>query len=157
MTGGAGRRIGLAVFVVLVMGISAYLGTSRWKVPIDAPLLDGSTITVVPGVYLLGGLGPAAAYAVDDFVAHDGMQPGPKLLLGVPRMTLEMHSEQHVLHHILDIALRHAYPCASRAHHRPQARGQPLKQLAIRVGVAANGTHAIERAAVMARDLPKRM
>jgi glyoxylase-like metal-dependent hydrolase (beta-lactamase superfamily II) len=32
---------------------------------VKLPLLDGSTMTIVPGIHLLGGLGPSAAYAVE--------------------------------------------------------------------------------------------
>ena len=65
MTRCSRRRKWLAGLVVLLMGISAYLGTVGWKINLNVPLLDGSTITVVPGVHLLGGLGPAAAYVVE--------------------------------------------------------------------------------------------
>ena len=61
-----GRKTWITVLVVLLMGISAYLGTKSRKIDLKKVRpLDGSTMTVVPGVHLLGGLGPAAAYAVE--------------------------------------------------------------------------------------------
>ena len=61
-----GRKTWIAVLVVLLMGVSTYLGTRKWKFDLKKVRpLDGSTMTVVPGVHLLGGIGPAAAYAVE--------------------------------------------------------------------------------------------
>ncbi len=61
----AGRTKWIVALVVLVMAISVYLGASRRRFFSNVPLLNGSTITVVPGVHLLGGLGPAAAYVIE--------------------------------------------------------------------------------------------
>ncbi len=65
MTRGIGRGIWLAALVVLLIGVCVYLGTTRWKSELKVPLIDGTTMTVVPGVHLVGGLGPAAAYVVE--------------------------------------------------------------------------------------------
>src|ERR1051325_905415 len=65
MTSRTGRKLLLALAVVLLIGASVYVGGSLWKAPVKVSLVDGSTTTVVPGVHLLGGLGPAAAYAVE--------------------------------------------------------------------------------------------
>ncbi len=65
MTRGAIRGVLLAALVVLLIGICVYFGTTRWKTELKVPLIDGSTTTVMPGVHLIGGLGPAAAYVVE--------------------------------------------------------------------------------------------
>src|SRR5262245_59506634 len=41
------------------------LAAFRRDVARKIPLLDGSTVTIVPGVHLLGNLGPAAAYVIE--------------------------------------------------------------------------------------------
>src|SRR5436190_6793570 len=61
----AGRRKWLAGFLTLLIGTIALVAIWRMDFGVEAPLLNGSTITVVPGIHLLGGLGPAAAYAVE--------------------------------------------------------------------------------------------
>lgn len=50
---------GLALLIVVLL--VSFRGDSYE----DVPMLDGSTITVVPGIHLLGDLGPAAAYVVE--------------------------------------------------------------------------------------------
>lgn len=55
---------GLAVLIAAAVGVACY-ALGRRKAELNAPLLDGSTVTVVPGVHLLGGIGPSAAYAVE--------------------------------------------------------------------------------------------
>ncbi len=65
ITGPVGRRKWVVTLVLLLLGVCGYLGTSLFSPPLQAPLLDGSTTTVVPGVHLIGGLGPAAAYVVE--------------------------------------------------------------------------------------------
>jgi len=61
----AGRRKRLAGFLTLLMGSIALVATFRTQRSARLPLLDGSTITIVPGIHLLGGVGPAAAYVVE--------------------------------------------------------------------------------------------
>ncbi len=51
--------------VILFMGFSVYVGTCRWKPELKVPSLDGSTVMVLPGIHLIGGIGPAAAYVVE--------------------------------------------------------------------------------------------
>ena len=65
MIRGTGRRKWLIGLVVLVFGISIYIGTAPPAFTLKIPLIDGSTMTIVPGVHLIGGLGPAAAYVVE--------------------------------------------------------------------------------------------
>ncbi len=65
MTRGSGRGKWIAGLVVLLLGVCVYLGSHLWKVELKVALIDGSTTTVVPGVHLLGELGPAAAYVVE--------------------------------------------------------------------------------------------
>lgn len=65
MKAGAGRRIGLTALAMVLTGLCVYLGTTFRQPVWNAPQLDGSTMPVVPGIYLLGGLGPAAAYVVE--------------------------------------------------------------------------------------------
>src|SRR5262249_19026795 len=57
------KRIGTFLAVAIAAGVLvvAVRRTHRQ----DAPLLDGSTITVVPGIHLPGGVGPAAAYPIE--------------------------------------------------------------------------------------------
>ncbi len=55
---------GLAVLLAAAVGVACY-AFGRRKAELNVPLLDGSTVTVVPGVHLLGGIGPSAAYAVE--------------------------------------------------------------------------------------------
>lgn len=65
MTSGTGRKLLVALVVVLLIGTCVYFGAALWKAPIKVALVDGSTKTVVPGVHLLGHLGPGAAYVVE--------------------------------------------------------------------------------------------
>lgn len=55
----------LAGFLTLAIGIGVFLAIFRRDFNRIVPLLDGSTITIVPGIHLVGNLGPAAAYAVE--------------------------------------------------------------------------------------------
>jgi glyoxylase-like metal-dependent hydrolase (beta-lactamase superfamily II) len=62
----ARRRKWLAGFLTLLIVAIALVASFRRKdLGVKVPLLDGSTITIVPGIHLLGGLGPAAAYAIE--------------------------------------------------------------------------------------------
>ena len=56
-------RIGGAVF--LLVAILVFLGRYFLKPPLQIPVIDGTTTTVVSGIHLIGGLGPAACYAVE--------------------------------------------------------------------------------------------
>jgi len=47
---------------VLATGI---LGFSRWRRPRPVPPLGPATVTIVPGVHMIRGLGPSVAYAVE--------------------------------------------------------------------------------------------
>lgn len=49
----------------MLLGTCVYLGILHRSNEIKVPLLDGSTITVVPRVHLIGGLGPSVAYVVE--------------------------------------------------------------------------------------------
>jgi glyoxylase-like metal-dependent hydrolase (beta-lactamase superfamily II) len=60
-----GRRIWIAVAAALLMVACLVFSNSFTKLFLKVPLLDGSTVTVVQGVHLIGGIGPAAAYVVE--------------------------------------------------------------------------------------------
>jgi len=64
MTGVARQKKRLAVILAVTIGIGLIVALRRPR-RAEVPLLDGTTVTVVPGVHLLGGLGPSAAYAVE--------------------------------------------------------------------------------------------
>ena len=64
MTGIVRWRKRLAVLLAVAIGIGVLVVVRRTR-DTEVPLLDGSTITIVPGVHLIGGLGPAAAYAIE--------------------------------------------------------------------------------------------
>ena len=55
-------RSGLAACALLIGSIIAWIWYHYEPEP---PLIDGSTATVVPGIHLLGGLGPSAAYVIE--------------------------------------------------------------------------------------------
>ena len=59
------RRKWLAGILTLLIVIVALVASVRWDDGGKVPLLDGSTMTIVPGVHLIGNLGPAAAYVVE--------------------------------------------------------------------------------------------
>lgn len=64
------RRKWFAGLIVLLTGVGLFICLPRQNRPVgvpilNAPILDGSTITVVPGIHLIGGLGPAAAYVIE--------------------------------------------------------------------------------------------
>lgn len=65
MTWMARRRIWLAGLLAMLAVVAALAASSRRAPPVAVPRLEGATITVVPGIHLLGGLGPSAAYAVE--------------------------------------------------------------------------------------------
>ena len=65
-----GLRKWLVGFVILLIGVSLYLAGEFRKPEIIVPRLDGTTMTVVPGIHLLGGLGPSAAYVVETSAGH---------------------------------------------------------------------------------------
>ncbi len=60
-----GRRKRLIGIVTAVVCVVVLLAAVKWKAGLKPPLLDGSTTTVVPGIHVLGGCGPAVAYAVE--------------------------------------------------------------------------------------------
>ncbi|MFN0051251.1 MAG: MBL fold metallo-hydrolase [Planctomycetales bacterium] len=65
MNGPTKRRTWLAGGAVLVV-IGLVLWSVRRQDPLrNVPLLDGTTTTIVPGIHLLGNVGPAAAYLVE--------------------------------------------------------------------------------------------
>src|SRR5438046_2284946 len=61
----ARRWVWLAATLALLVGVLLIPAIRRRQVLRQVPLLDGSTATIVPGIHLLGNLGPSAAYAVD--------------------------------------------------------------------------------------------
>jgi len=65
VAGVVGYRKSIAAFLTVLIGIGICLAIFRRDHGRNVPLLDGSTMTIVPGIHLLGGLGPAAAYAVE--------------------------------------------------------------------------------------------
>ncbi len=65
MTDVARRRKWLAGFLALLIAIVVLFAAVRWDASREVPLLNGSTTTIVPGVHLIGNLGPAAAYVVE--------------------------------------------------------------------------------------------
>ena len=60
----AGKRIWIAGASVLLLAVCVLLSNSFSKLFLKVPLLNGSTTTVVQGVHLIGGIGPAASYVV---------------------------------------------------------------------------------------------
>ena len=54
-----------AGFLALLIALVVLFAAIRWDDGQEVPLLDGSTITIVPGIHLIGNLGPAAAYVVE--------------------------------------------------------------------------------------------
>jgi glyoxylase-like metal-dependent hydrolase (beta-lactamase superfamily II) len=56
--------------VTILIGTGVFLAIFRRDVGRNVPLLDGSTLTILPGIHLLGDLGPAAAYVVE---SSDGL------------------------------------------------------------------------------------
>jgi glyoxylase-like metal-dependent hydrolase (beta-lactamase superfamily II) len=65
MAGVVQQRKRLAAFLTVSISICVLIFAVHWSRRWNVPLLDGSTITVVPGIHLLGGLGPSAAYAIE--------------------------------------------------------------------------------------------
>lgn len=61
----ARTRKWLAGFLALLVVFAVLFASFRGRGVAKVPLLDGSTITVVPGIHLLGNLGPSAAYVVE--------------------------------------------------------------------------------------------
>ncbi len=55
----------LAGFLALLIALVVLFAAIRWEDGQEVPLLDGSTTTIVPGIHLIGNLGPAAAYVVE--------------------------------------------------------------------------------------------
>ncbi len=60
-----GRKKWLAGLLTLLVGGSVLLVAGRWKSDLEVPVLDGTTVTIIPGVHLIGDVGPSAAYAVE--------------------------------------------------------------------------------------------
>jgi len=60
-----GRKIWIATATILFLAACVYISNSLTELPLDVPVLDGSTTTVIPGVHLIGSIGPAAAYVVE--------------------------------------------------------------------------------------------
>ena len=65
MTRLARRWLWITGLLALLIGAVAFPAIRHWDLLRNLPLLDGSTITIVPGIHLLGNLGPSAAYAVE--------------------------------------------------------------------------------------------
>ena len=61
----AGRGEWLAGLLTLMIAGVVLFVTQRGKFSLEVPRLDGSTVTIVPGIHLLGDVGPSAAYAVE--------------------------------------------------------------------------------------------
>lgn len=61
----AGRRIWIAGGAVLLMAVCLFHSGSFTIPTLSVPDLSGSSMTVVPGVHLIGRVGPAAAYVVE--------------------------------------------------------------------------------------------
>lgn len=58
--------VGLFIAIaVAAVATYSFVATKKPRRRSEIPLLDGSTETVVPGVHLLGGIGPSAAYAIE--------------------------------------------------------------------------------------------
>jgi len=65
MTQETRRRKWLAGSLALLIAIVVIVVAVRRDHETKVPLLDGSTTTIVPGIHLLGNLGPAAAYVIE--------------------------------------------------------------------------------------------
>lgn len=61
----ASRRIWIAGGATLLMAVCVFFSNSFTRSAVKVPLLNGSSMTVVPGVHLIGSVGPAAAYVVE--------------------------------------------------------------------------------------------
>lgn len=59
------RKLWLVGLVILLMGGAAYFSAVSRYSDVQVPLLDGSSVTVVPGVHLIGELGPSVAYVIE--------------------------------------------------------------------------------------------
>ena len=59
------RSLWLTLLAGAAVTGGCFWASGWWSAPVELPLIDGSTVTVVPGVHLLGGLGPSAAYAIE--------------------------------------------------------------------------------------------
>lgn len=94
MTGVSGFRKLLAVFLTLAIGTAVFLAIFPRDFGRDVPLLDGTTITVVPGIHLFGYLGPAAAYVVESseglILIDSGLESDAQTLkLQMPKLGLD--------------------------------------------------------------------
>ena len=58
-------RIWIGGAVLLLVAVFVVFGSYFRKPPLRIPVIDGTTTTVVAGVHLIGGVGPAASYAVE--------------------------------------------------------------------------------------------
>lgn len=59
------RRVALGGIVVLVLGLGGFVALRRAGAMPEPRPVGARTETVVPGLHLIGGLGPSAAYAVE--------------------------------------------------------------------------------------------
>lgn len=59
------RKVWIAAAVLLLVAVFVVFGRYFLKPQLQIPVIDGNTTTVVSGVHLIGGLGPAACYAVE--------------------------------------------------------------------------------------------
>jgi metallo-beta-lactamase class B len=60
-----GRKTWIAGLLVAIAGLYwCFAGGRRERIP-GLPMVDGSTVTIMPGVHMLGGIGPSAAYAIE--------------------------------------------------------------------------------------------
>ena len=81
----------------------------------------------------------AAAQVIDQLVAGDRPDPRFERLAFVPRVALEMHREQGLLNHVLDIAGTAPGRRQPAAHDAAQPRCQPQEQSPIGLVVTAPG------------------
>lgn len=58
-------RIRVGGAAVLLVAVLMFFGRYFLKPQLQVPVIDGTTTTVVSGIHLIGGLGPAACYAVE--------------------------------------------------------------------------------------------
>ncbi len=59
------RKVWIAAAVFLCVAVFMVFGRYFLKPQLQIPVIDGTTTTIIPGVHLIGGLGPAACYAVE--------------------------------------------------------------------------------------------
>ena len=70
MTRSSRLRLGVFGALAVVLGVSSFSLIRRWRTSEEVPRLGPASTTLVPGVHLLCGLGPSAAYVVE---TRDGL------------------------------------------------------------------------------------